>query len=147
MYDYVNDEEGELLAEGDIFKRGEIEDLNSLQNIAREAGVNVQNRKKNEKFDDKLWRFYVYTNAISFRMMQEEYLTRDDRNRILRHIKNIENVAYKNPEAFVLGYYAINADKRIIDMNRLKRLLSNKDITMSPCDILRYARLWLMSFK
>lgn len=144
MDEYVyEDEDGQLMAEVNIFKRGEIEDLNSLQNIAREAGVNVQNRKKHERFDDKLWRFYVYTNAIAFRLIQEELLNRDDRIRILRRIKDVDNAAYKNPEAFVLGYYAINSDKRIIDKNRLKRLISNKDVTVSPCDILRYARLWL----
>ena len=64
---------------------------------------------------------------------------------------NIENIfssnlrypEYKNPLAYVLGYYVLEAKE--IDMAKFKkvtRFLKDSDDTVMPEDVIRYATLW-----
>jgi hypothetical protein len=156
-YEYAREDEGDFLPDMDIFNRGSMENLNSLEHIAREAGVCPEERKKHRRFDNKLWRFYVYTNASalkfvnSYRKLGLSSLT--DVPSILRSIRKVQNAEYKNPEAFVLGY-AITKDKKAIHRRTLEMIINDlpnigteKPLNIKPPDLLRYARLWLSIYK
>ena len=149
--DYMYNEEQEYLPEVNIFERGEIINENDLENIAREAGIYPEQRKKNDKFNDKVWRFYLYTNAAAYRLIGAGFIPNvreREVSTILKQIRLIKNPSYKNPDAFVLGYAVTKS--RSIDLNVLnniiKRLPEMNIARIKPSDIIRYSRLWLKSF-
>ena len=70
------------------------------------------------------------------------FFTNKDSEEILSYIPSIENIKYKNPLGFVLGYYVLNERQKILKnrLKNLKSLCSDEDIT--PEDVIRYARYW-----
>lgn len=156
QYEYHNNDEGEFLPDVDIFNRGSIEDKYSVENIAREAGIYPELRTKHKRFDCKIWRFYVYTNASAIHLKNNfNYLGLhwDDIAIILQRIKDFPNfrktIMYKNPTAFVLGYLITKENNKInktkLDMiiKDLSIIQNEKNIIIKPSDLIRYARLWL----
>lgn len=150
-YEYLRNDEGEFVAEGNIMDRGSFEDPYSLEAIARDAGVYPEERKKHGRFHDKRWRFMLYTKACAIRFHNSlpQFITGDDITKILKSIKNVQNYAYKNPEAFVLGYAITKKNNGISQsiltkiIDELPRLATEKPINIKPTDLLRYARLWI----
>jgi Family of unknown function (DUF5770) len=155
-YDYYREDEGDFLPEVNILHRGSIENLDTLENIARQAGVNPEERTKNKRFEDKVWRFFVYTNRDAWNLRNKFPrlgLNTSDISCILHHIKDFpnfrNNMIYKNPGAFVLGY-VLTKDKKTINMQKLQLIITElpdmiteKPINVKPTDLIRYARLWL----
>lgn len=141
------EEEGQFLPEVNIFERGEIVNENTLEQIARDAGINPEVRKKTERFYDNRWRFYVYVNAAAYRLVDEGFapgVRKSEVTFILKQIRYFENQAFKNPETFILGY-AVAKDGRInkLVLDEIISKLGQLTTKIKPADVLRYARLWL----
>lgn len=140
------EEEGQFLPEVNIFERGEIVNESTLEQIARDAGVNPEVRKKTEKFSDNRWRFYVYVNAAAYRLIDEGIVPGVKKNEvtlILKQIQHFENIAFKNPETFVLGYaVAKNGTINKQVLSEVVSKLGQLTTKIKPTDVLRYARLW-----
>jgi hypothetical protein len=98
--------------------------------------------------DDKKMKFRKYADAIA-RNLREQGVVRISDSEIGGIIKMAEHVPhseYKNPTAFVLGYYVTkkgNIDKTTF--GRVKSSFKFFDVngTMKESDVLRYSNLWL----
>lgn len=138
------EEEGAFMPEVNIFERIGYENGDTLEQIAMEAGVIPEARKRGERFTSKTWRFYVYVNASARRMIDEGIIsnvTSREIPHILRQIEFVDNPGYKNPEAFVIGYAVTKSGT--INTDELESILSRHDGTLKATDIVRYARLWI----
>lgn len=141
--DYMYEEEQEYLPEVNVFERVEYEGGDTVEQIAMDAGVIPDDRKKGTKFTNNVWRFYVYVNATARRMIDEGSipLRPAEVPRILRQIKMIPNPEFKNPEAFIYGYAVTKSGT--LDRNMLKTLTLPP--TLKLTDVVRYARMILLS--
>lgn len=140
------DEDQEFLPEVNVFDRVEYESGETMEQIAMQAGVIPEDRKKGSRFTNNVWRFYVYVNAAARRMMDEGIITNIKYNKvpsILKTIQFIENPEYKNPDVYVLGYATVVADS--IDKKVFESLIPKLPPHIKPTDILRYARLIIHS--
>jgi len=74
-------------------------------------------------------------------------LQQDDMTQIYQNISRLNEPGYKNPVAYMLGYYVIDKDGRI-NKKRFEQVVKDmlpqvqKDIHVKSEDVLRYARLW-----
>lgn len=145
------EEEGMFLPEVNVLERVEYDNDDALENIAMEAGVIPEMRKKGERFTNKVWRFYVYVNAAARRLSDDGIVPNvhiRDIPFILRQIDLIDNPEFKNAEAFVIGYSVTKFgkfDKRLM-MSILERI-RDSSIELKATDIFRYARLWISSIE
>lgn len=141
--------EQEFLPEVNVFERVEFENGDSLERIAMDAGVIPENRKKGDRFDNNVWRFYVYVNAAARRLIEEGTISNVKTLEIpliLRQIALIDNPEYKNPDAFIAGYAATKGGKvNIKELNAIASRVQKSTGELKATDILRYARLWLAS--
>ena len=91
---------------------------------------------EDEKFAEVVW---IYLNKY------KDYFTKEDWTKILDSIAKVEDIEYKNPCAYIFGYYVIQGnriDKKNLD--KIFKLIRDEDIEIvSPPDIIRYARFWI----
>lgn len=143
-YDY---DEEHFLPEVDIFNRVAFDNGDTLEAIAINAGIRPENRKKGDRFMNKIWRFYVYVNAAARRFIDEEIVVNvkiKEIPNILRKIQLVDNPQYKNPDAFFCGY-AVSKHGQI-DKKVLNHIVASSE-NIKATDIFRYGRLWLKLLK
>jgi hypothetical protein len=115
--------------------------------------------KQNKKFLNRIEAFCKNTTAIILEIITNAnppILVKEDLNIILENIKNVNKPEFKNPTAFVLGYYVANDSTKEINMKKFEKvqnILYNNygddneykvsDNTVTEVDIVRYGRLWL----
>lgn len=121
------------------------------------AGNIMLNTLKNVKFKDKnpIEQFYTIVDAGFEKLKEEEipFISYDTKEDIIDSINKLDKPYYKNPIAFILGYYASNYGKNIsVDsvnivfnhLDTINNISKEFDVfKISKHDIIRYARLWL----
>ena len=96
---------------------------------------------------DPVQRFTQFTKTVSQEMITQGVigLKKPDVRYIIDQIQYIPNAKYKNPTAFVLGFWVIKRDGTI-DKERVRKLIPSLESLTYPVkdyDIIRYANLWL----
>lgn len=96
---------------------------------------------------DPIQRFTQFTKTVAQEMISQGIigLKRPDVRYIIDQIQYIDNIKYKNPTAFVLGFWVTTRDGNI-DKDRVKKLipqLSSITYPVKDYDVLRYANLWI----
>lgn len=106
-------------------------------------------KKKSRTQKTPIERFVENVNAIALDLMNSlNILTDVDIKMILESISLVDNPEYKNPTAFILGYFATNGGHKI-EKKKLKKtfdIIEEEqivDTSVSQPDIIRYCRLWL----
>jgi len=106
-------------------------------------------RKINRMVQDPVERFAVYVDAISRNLNSNRDIEIVDNDIIemLTHIKDIKDVQYKNPSAYILGYLATNGGRKM-DKSTVKNVIEKilpqvSGGSVEPADIIRYSRLWM----
>jgi hypothetical protein len=115
--------------------------LNDLQNKIKKTTMSPEDR------------FLLYTDAIcrGFNDDRIANLSESDITAILEKARNLPNIKYKNPEAFILGYIATAGGKTLTTKDgkaRVKHILTDMlprihKGGVEPPDVIRYARLWM----
>ena len=140
--DYVQEQEfeQEFGQEVNVFERV------GIRNEFIDINIDTE---KNRTQKTPIERFVENINAIILDLMHKSNIFYDkDITLILESISLLDNPSYKNPTAFILGYFATNGGNKI-DKNKLKKtfdIIKNKEIldtSITPPDIIRYCRLWL----
>lgn len=95
---------------------------------------------------DPVQRFTQFTKTVANEMINQGVigLKRADVYYIIDQIKFIPHTKYKNPTAFVLGFWVTTRDGGI-DRDKLKALsprLSTLSYPVRDYDVIRYSRLW-----
>jgi hypothetical protein len=137
-YDYNN--ENCFENEQNVFDRvGGCYQMNALGELGTtEADVDIK---------DPTQRFIQFTQTVALEMSGQGVINikRHEIQHILNHIENIENVKFKNPTAFVLGYW-VTMRNGCIDEDRLKKLIPSLTSLKYPVrsyDVIRYCNLWM----
>lgn len=96
---------------------------------------------------DPVQRFTQFTKTVAQEMVTQGIinLKRPDIRYILDQIPDIPNPKYKNPTAFVLGFW-VTRRNGTIDKERVKKLLPHLASLTYPVkdfDVIRYANLWI----
>jgi len=99
---------------------------------------------------DPLERFQEYVDSIARNLRTWDDVSIDDTDIEILFLKSrdLKDVGYKNPTAYILGYIASNGGRTLNDpkskgwSNALIALKHVDDTVLEP-DIIRYARLWL----
>jgi hypothetical protein len=96
---------------------------------------------------DPLQRFTQFTKTVAQEMITQGIITlkKPDLRYIIDQIPDIPNPKYKNPTAFVLGFWVTRRDGTI-DKDRVKKLLPDLASLTYPVkdfDVIRYANLWI----
>jgi hypothetical protein len=142
------EEEVEILPEMGAFERisrgrADIGDQNLPDNLRKLVRMNLTDEQIFLKNVD----FYISK-------LQEKLFNHYNTNVILENIHNIPDIKYKNPLAYVLGFFVLDNDKinkknvKLIENTILNQQVSEEssenfgDI-VSPPDIIRYARFIL----
>ena len=98
---------------------------------------------------DPLSRFRLYVNAIARNLNDKETIITESSIRyIIEQAQFIDNIKYKNPAAYVLGYIILQDNMTDINMNMFKytveNIIDNASIHfVTQPDIIRYARFWM----
>ena len=98
---------------------------------------------------DPLQRFTQFTKTVAQEMITQGIITlkKPDVRYIIEQIPDIPNPKYKNPTAFVLGFWVTKRDGTI-DKDRVKKLIPDLDSLTYPVrdyDVIRYANLWIQT--
>lgn len=117
-------------------------------------------KKQNKKFLSQIENFCKNVNAIIIDIINNsnpQILYNFDLQNIIENIKNLNTPEYKNPTAYILGYYIAEGSEISLNQERLRRvfkMLNHSEFTdentyivsdksvLEP-DIIRYARLWI----
>lgn len=96
---------------------------------------------------DPVQRFTQFTKTVAREMISQGIITlkKSDVRYIIDQIPYILNPKYKNPTAFVLGFWVTRRDGTI-DKDRVKKLLPHLTSLTYPVksfDVIRYANLWI----
>ena len=96
---------------------------------------------------DPVQRFTQFTKYVAQEMISQNIITlkKPDVRYIIDQIPGISNPKYKNPTAFVLGFWVTRRDGTI-DNDRVKKLLPDLASLAYPVkdfDVIRYANLWI----
>ena len=108
------------------------------------------------KFKDKnsTEQFYTLVDAVLFKLMEKEiyFITEFSRKDIMDSIGKLDKPSYKNPTAYILGYFTLDSTKHVhkdnLDMIFKYLPIINSLSSESPIfkvnkmDIIRYGRLW-----
>jgi hypothetical protein len=73
------------------------------------------------------------------------HFTQDDLHVLMKHVKAVPNPGYKNPTAFIIGYW-LTQTKTHIDKVKFKRIikeLATLTYPILPQDAVRYGHLWI----
>ena len=93
-------------------------------------------------------RFIIYVDAISRKLMSEDTdLDENDLTTMLTKAREIPNIGYKNPTAYVLGYIASSGGRKNLVTKNVTKVINDilpkvHDVSVTPPDIIRYIRLW-----
>ncbi len=95
---------------------------------------------------DPVPRFRSFTKIVAQDMTKQGIISlqRRDIQYILDQIQYISHVKYKNPTAYVLGFWV--ARDGSIDKKKFQKLslsLSNLDYPIKQPDVIRYANMWI----
>jgi hypothetical protein len=96
---------------------------------------------------DPIQRFTQFTRTVAKDMITQKIidLKIPDINYIIEQIQYFKNIKYKNPTAFILGFWVTKNDGTI-DKNRVKKLIPKLPSLTYPIrefDVIRYANLWI----
>lgn len=99
---------------------------------------------------DPLERFQEYVDSIArnLRTWDDVSINDTDIEIMFKKTRELKDVGYKNPSAYILGYLASEGGRSLNDpkgqgwKNSLKALSHLDESVLEP-DIIRYARLWL----
>ena len=113
-------------------------------------GRDVPMRGIDRAMQDPLERFQEYTDSIARNLRNWDDVSIDDTDIEIMFLKarDLKDVGYKNPTAYILGYLASEVGKKLSDpksqglKNALTALSHLDDSVLKP-DIIRYGRLWL----
>lgn len=94
-------------------------------------------------------RFIIFMSAIARRIKEEKIAVMEEKDieTLLVKTKDIIELKYKNPTAYVLGYIATQGGKTM-DVDRVKKVIEKvlpklgKDSGVEGPDVVRYARYW-----
>ena len=96
-------------------------------------------------------RFRIIVAGVANRIndvMKEKPFSRDDFTRMVDKVAVTPFIQYKNPSAFVLGYYATRGGRENMTAALFQKALAMLDVVneskeiASPPDIIRYATFW-----
>jgi hypothetical protein len=98
---------------------------------------------------DPIQRFTQFTKTVAQDMVSQGVinLKRPDIGYIIEQIPYIQNAKYKNPTAFVLGFW-VTTQEGTINKEKFKKLipfLPNLDYPVKEADVIRYANLWIQT--
>lgn len=98
---------------------------------------------------DPIQRFTQFTKTVATDMVNKRFifLKRPDIDYIVDQIQYIKNVKYKNPTAFVLGFWVTTRDGTI-DKEKfvnLVKYLPLLDYPVREADVIRYANFWIQT--
>jgi hypothetical protein len=103
--------------------------------------------EENVDIRDPLQRFINFTKIMANTMNTQGiiHLRRHEINYIVDQIQYIKEPQYKNPTAFVLGFWVTNRDGTINKdkVNNIAGSLSLLPYPIRNYDIIRYANLWI----
>ncbi|ATE87068.1 hypothetical protein [Shrimp hemocyte iridescent virus] len=112
-------------------------------------GEIISSDPENVNLRDPRTRFIQFTRIVFQAMMEKNGIRfkKSDINFIVKQIGFMPNVGYKNPTAFVLGYYVVNPDGTINKkkFNEIIPSLPRLDYPIQQHDVLRYARFWIQT--
>ena len=98
---------------------------------------------------DPLDRFRFYLDGICRSLKSYQVsITEQDIEKMLVYSAELENIGYKNPTCYVLGYLVTDGGKKI-DKSRFDQVIktvlphSEHQESVLPADIIRYSRLWM----
>jgi hypothetical protein len=98
---------------------------------------------------DPIQRFTQFTKTVATDMVTKRFifLKRPDIDYIVDQIQYIKNVKYKNPTAFVLGFYVTTREGTIdkVKFNNLVKYLPLLEYPVRESDVIRYANFWIQT--
>jgi len=150
-YGYVNDDVNDSY----VYDDPETQFQNEYNYQARVGGYLENNelvglRKKDGTFMDASQRFVALVAAVAIEMSDTNLINiKGDVSTILALIPRFKNIQYKNPTAFVLGFWVTRNTKQYIDTHafeHVKHQLDNLSHLTRDYDIIRYARLWINQY-
>ena len=102
---------------------------------------------QNDILGDPVQRFTQFTKTVAQEMISQGIinLKKPDVRYIIDQILDIPNPKYKNPTAFVLGFW-VTRRNGTIDKDRVKKLiphLASLTYPVKDFDVIRYANLWI----
>ena len=105
-------------------------------------GLGVPQNRIERAMMDPLERFHQYVDATARNLD----ISNSNILSMLNNAKKIEDIGYKNPTAYVLGFLATGEGRKLTKDN-FDRVVNKvlpyvKDGSVLPPDIIRYARLW-----
>jgi hypothetical protein len=141
--DPFSDREGDFADENEI--RYEVE-----YNVKdRLGGVIEDELIKTRDMKDPVQRFVAFVQVVTRLMNEQNIITisRKDLNFLVEKALEVPAARFKNPTAFVLGYW-LTRDSDYTELNRSKFLkivpnLKDLDYPIRPYDAIRYANLWM----
>lgn len=96
-------------------------------------------------------RFKIYVDAISRKLEGDGtvHISNQDIDAMLDKVSEIENVRYKNPTAYILGFLASRGGRNMDNVtNVIKNVLPLiGDVGVEAPDVVRYARYWTLHLK
>jgi hypothetical protein len=144
-----NQEDIEFENEYNVYER--VENRYLQPNIA-ELGTDVE-----ADLRDPIQRFTSFTRTVAQDMVAQGFITlrRADIYYIIEQIQYVPYVKYKNPTAFVLGFWVVKRDGTIdkskvnklieINPNTEQNILARLNYPVRPADVIRYANFWILS--
>ena len=153
--DYNDEEAGFEHIEGDEIK--EMAERNAFERVGMgrpggalltyiegEGGIAKLHRALNKQQLNKHEEFNIILEAVFYELKDYLNVGGDWINRLTELSSNIRNIQYKNPKAFILGYYVLENNK--ISKKKFdfvsKNILKNIDDVKGE-DVIRYARLFM----
>ena len=108
---------------------------------------------KFEKIQKRMKHVYAseeekFKEAVNVCLMKyKDYFGYEDYEKIFSSIDRVPDIRYKNPCAYIFGYYVKRGNK--IDkgnFTKITRLIKNEEIEgITPPDVIRYARFWIQN--
>lgn len=144
-------DEFEFKPEVDVYERVGLPGtmISAISGTTMSGNLGELQKKINRMVQSPDDRFIIYVNAIFRKMISGDIinLSEPDLVNMLSKVKNIRNIEYKNPTAYILGYIASQGgNKKPLDkatVNKVLNILPKiDDISITPPDVIRYARYW-----
>lgn len=132
---------------GDYFDNDEDEfglEHNVLERVAPEDELGVSDI---EYHIDPYQRFSTFIKAIALSLDQHNFISINHRQiqEMIFKAQLLSFPEYKNPTAYVIGYYILGNDKTISKerLNRVIPYFEKFEYPIRPTDAVRYANLWI----
>lgn len=121
--------------------------FDQLQHVGPAGGF-VGINKDMRQYQNPMENFISQVDAISRHLMSQDnsVISETDIQKLLDTVSSIENIKYKNPTAYVLGYIASNKGRNITKKSAsaaFYQIDSVRDESIREQDVIRYARYWL----